>query len=717
MTTLSPSAPISVWRPIVTDTFLVGTPHYPEHVDESYWERDAQRMAAAGFNAVRMGEFAWHIFEPREGYFDFDLFDRNIEILGRHGIKTIMCTPTATPPRWLTMHYPEVLRVDVNGRQMSHGSRQHADTASPVFRTHSQRITRAMAEHYRDNPDVIGWQTDNELNTSVSRSYSAATRREFQIYLEDRYGTIDKLNHAWGGDFWASSYDNFDQVVLPFDSAPVFPGPGHLQDYHRFLAFATARFQHDQVVILRAANPDWFVFHNLGGLDDIDFRGQFSSDLDFVGFDIYPLLYDEMRRLGGHAQAQALHLDICRGFSGNFIVPEQQSGFGAQPGFSTLTPEPGEMRRMAYSSVARGADGLMFFRWRPAHFGAEIHWMGIIDHDDIPRRRYDEAARFATEVNAIATGILGTHVRMDVGIAGADFDNQEAHRAYPIGLPSPLDDAILLHQHCYRAGIACGFIHPEDDLSRLKVLYVPHWVMWDDAWTERIETFARNGGTVILGARTGQRDRNNHIIRDTAPGRSLSALAGVTVEEFGPLASVDRDGLFEPFVRLGGASPRKRLPAESARRQYTLKLGNHEVVAGHLYELLNPAVGTQILGTWSSRFASGRASVTARAVGKGRVMYVGTYLTEALVPILFEQAFATAGVQPLVADLPEGVEVAMREADDRRFLFVLNTRDEAVDVANVPAGRDMLGAAGASNGRLSLEPFGCAIIALDATMP
>ena len=159
-------SPISVWRPIQTDTFLLGAPHYPEHVDESYWERDAERMAAAGFNATRLGEFAWHIFEPREGQFDFDLFDRAIAVLGRHGIKTIMCTPTATPPRWLTANYPEVLRVDGNGRPASHGSRQHADTCSPVYRAHSKRITAALAEHYKNNPNVIGWQTDNELNTT-----------------------------------------------------------------------------------------------------------------------------------------------------------------------------------------------------------------------------------------------------------------------------------------------------------------------------------------------------------------------------------------------------------------------------------------------------------------------------------------------------------------------------------------------------------------------
>ncbi|HEU0220624.1 MAG TPA: beta-galactosidase, partial [Paracoccaceae bacterium] len=563
---MTSSAPISVWRTISTDRFLVGAPHYPEHGDESTWDNDARRMAEAGFNVTRLGEFAWHLFEPREGSFDFGLFDRAIAGLGRHGIKTILCTPTATPPRWLTVKHPKVLRVDVNGRRMSHGARQHADTSSPLYRAYSRKITRAMAEHYRDNPDVIGWQTDNELNTSMPESYSASAEAEFQAFLAAKYGSIDALNQAWGGNFWATAYGDFNEVCLPRDFSPTFPGPGHMLDFHHFLAFSTARFQHDQVEILRAVNPDWFIFHNLGGLRDIDFRGQFSADLDFVGFDMYPLLQDEFQRLGNHAKAQALHLDTCRGFTGNFIVPEQQSGFGGQPGFCSLTPEPGEMRRMAMSSVARGADGLMFFRWRPAHFGAEIYWMGIIDHDDKARHRYDEARQFATEMVALKDKILGTWVRMDVGIAGSDFDNQEAHKSYAMGLPSPQDDSVLLHQHCYDRGIACGFIHPEDDLSKLKVFYVPHWVIWKDRWTERLEAFARDGGTVIIGARTGTRTGDNQIIRDTAPGRELSRLCGITVEDFGRVPAPGAKALFKSMARSGGIVVPPDLPAESGRR-------------------------------------------------------------------------------------------------------------------------------------------------------
>jgi len=705
-------APLSVWRTLNIDEFLMGVPHYPEHVEESYWERDAMRMAEAGFNVVRMGEFAWHIMEPREGVFDFSLFDKAIDVLGAHGVKTIFCTPTATPPRWLTSTYPEVLRVDQSGRMAAHGSRQHADTNSPVFRMHSRRITEALASHYRDNPHVVGWQTDNELNTTVSTSHSEATQREFRRYLNDRYGTIEGLNFAWGGHFWATAYDDFDQITTPRQSNPGFPSPGHVQDYHRFLAHATAQFQRDQVEILRATKKEWFIFHNLGRLEDVDLRGQFGEDVDFLGFDVYPMLHDEMRRTGGHAANQAQFLDACRAYSGNFIVPEQASGFGSQPGFSTMTPEPGEMYRMAMSSVARGADGLMFFRWRPAHFGAEIYWMGIIDHDDVPRRRYEEAKRFASDIAKLKGQLLGTTVRMDVAIAGADFDNQEAYRTYPIGLPSPLEDGLHLHRYCYRNGIACGFIHPADDLSRIKFLYVPHWVMWKPEWDADIEKFVKNGGTVVFGAMTGTRDTNNHIPTVQAPGSSLSKLCGVRVEEFGRVAEPGAKGLFGLHAtEYGMHNPAEQLPASSATRGFRFLLGNRELEAAHLYEILDIDEDVEVLGKWSSRFVSGSPMITARRHGEGLAVYMGTYLTSGLAEGLADQLFGRSGVQPLVENLPPSVEVSMREAEDRRLLFILNTDESPVEVANVPAGVDALTGSEVPQ-NLSLGPYGCQIIAL-----
>jgi len=443
-------------------------------------------------------------------------------------------------------------------------------------------------------------------------------------------------------------------------------------------------------------------------MTDIDFRGPFSRELDFNAYDFYPLLHDEMQRLGGPGPVHAQHLDVARSHSGNFIVPEQQSGFGSQPPFATLTPEPGEMRRMAYSSVSRGADGVMFFRWRPAHFGAEIYWMGVIDHDDIPRRRYDEARQFATEVTALKDRLLGTHVRMDVGIAGADFDNDEAHKTYAMGLPSPHDDALVLHGHCYRRGIPVGFIHPEDDLTPLKVLYVPHWLIWHEAWTTKLADWVSQGGTLILSARTGSRDANNHVIHDTAPGKSLSSLAGVTVEEFGRLAPPGGDGLFALGGMYDTSGKRAVKETESSRRQYCFRLGNREFTAAHMYEHLKLAEGTDAAGRWSNRWLEGEAAISRRGVGKGQVIYMGTYLTEEMMPAFEDQFLSPAGVAPLVENLPQGLEITVRQAEDRRLLFVLNTTAEAIDLPELPSGEALVDDRAGS----SLPGYGVAILDL-----
>jgi beta-galactosidase len=338
--------------------------------------------------------------------------------------------------------------------------------------------------------------------------------------------------------------------------------------------------------------------------------------------------------------------------------------------------------------------------------------MGIIDHDDVARHRYDEAKRFATEMTALAPKILGTYVRMDVGIAGSDFDNQEAHKTYPIGLPSPQDDAILLHQYCYDRGIACGFIHPEDDLSKLKLLYVPHWVMWKDEWTERLKSFAEQGGTVVIGARTGTRNEDNHVIRETAPGTSLSQLTGVRVEDFGRLAAPGANGLFDVMERSGGLVIPPNKPAESHRRERRFKIGNRELAAGHFYENLATDGDVEVVAAWSNRYAEGQPMATSRKVGKGQVVYVGTYLTPDLTAALGGRLFAPVGIEPLIGELPEGVEVTMRMNDDRRLLFIQNYTDQPAAIGGVPAGRDLLNDENPVAGRLDLEGYGCAIIEL-----
>lgn len=668
--------PALPWRPLPLDRFLIGVCHYPEQEPREQLVRDAELMAEAGIETVRMGEFAWNVIEPEEGRFEFDLFDEAIAIFAANGIDTIFCTPTATPPRWLTHAHPEILRVDQNGRTMRHGSRQHADLTHPLFREHSRRITRALAAHYRDNPHVVGWQTDNELNTHFSETHSAAAQAAFRTWLEGRYGDIAALNDAWGCVFWNRQYDSFEQVETPIDDRPAAADPSQMLDYRRFLAESTSDFHREQAEILRAAQPRWFVFHNIGRINDTDVR-ELGRDTDFMGTDLYPLLRDEIMK-AGLGYSQALQLDLFRGWGGNFVIPELQQGGGALPGLATATPEPGELRRFTMSSVARGADGIIWFRWTSARFGAEADWLGVLDHDRVPRRRFAELKETIAELKASRGDILGTSVDMDVVILACDWTNQMAQASFGTGLPGLVELALPLHHHCYHRNISCGFAAPGDDISRARLAFVPHLALWDERWNPSLEAFVEAGGILVVGARSATRDACNQMLTSTPPG-PLAALCGATVAEAGRLPAPDANAIIAGGVFQVEPQGSGRL-AESARRRHSIALETGaNVAAAHGYELLEPAEGVETLARWNSRFLAGGAAITRRRLGAGSVIYVGTFLTHELAARLFEPLFAEAGIRP-VLDVPAGVEVSTRSSGDRILTFVQNTTCEPVTI-------------------------------------
>ncbi len=141
---------------------LLGTAWYPEQWPESRWEADLDLMQKAGIHFVRVGEFAWSRMEPSEGDYHFGWLERAIDEAGQRGIYTVIGTPTAAPPAWLTQKYPETLRTEEDGRKAEHGNRQQFNWDNPKYRELSRDIAGRMAQRFGHNPYVIGWQIDNE---------------------------------------------------------------------------------------------------------------------------------------------------------------------------------------------------------------------------------------------------------------------------------------------------------------------------------------------------------------------------------------------------------------------------------------------------------------------------------------------------------------------------------------------------------------------------
>ncbi len=678
------SEKLSHKRPAKVDRFWIGATYYPEHWDEKTRAKDPELMVDAGFNIVRMAEFAWTMMEPQEGNFDFSFFDSEIERLGRHGIRTMLCTPTAAPPVWLTRMHPEMLRVNENGVRMSHGSRQHACPSNPLFRAFSKKISSAMAEHFSGNSNVVGWQTDNEFNCHFNECHCEACQNAFRDFLRAKYaGDIAELNRRWGNVFWSLSYSDFAEIETPHQMKPAYVNPSHQLDYYRFINHSITAFQHDQVEILRrAGGKKWFITHN-GCFNHIDYRGDFSKDLDFLGYDVYPMFNN---RPDWRASSQAFALDMTRALAGNFMVPEHQSGPGGQPPYFHNNPLPGEARAMTWKSISRGVDSLLYFRWRTCRFGAEEYWCGIIDHDNVPRRRFKEISSVGNEIKKLGSKILGTSVSIDCAVAGGDMEAQDADSTYLLGLPTIFQAGANVHSVLLKRKFAVGAVHPEDDLSGLKLYFIPHWSFFKKEWVKKLESFVENGGTLVIGARSGSRNEDNHVVADLLPG-CLKELAGVSVVEYGKLNP-------DSGVRL------------------ELDFGGSSATAEHWYEALELEKGSRPYAVWRGlRHLDGQCAISLRNLGKGKVFYVGTYFTYNFADLFLPGISSEAGLEPVLGGIPEPIEVTVRKDSKRKLYFIVNNINEDCVLPSAPAGTDLLTGKKIAEGQsLKLEPFGCALV-------
>lgn len=671
---------ISHLRPAKVDRFWFGAPYYPEHWDRETRKKDPERMAAAGFNIVRMAEFAWDLMEPKEGIFDFSFFDEIIERLGKNGIMTMLCTPTAAPPRWFTLLYPETARVTDNGVAMQHGSRQHCCHSNEKFRKSSWIITHNMAEHFKDNSYVVGWQTDNEINCHFSECHCKSCQPEFQKFLKWKYnGDISLLNKSWGTAFWALTYSSFDEIETPKRNKPAYCNPAAELDYFRYLSHIATVFQHDQVELLRTAQQKWFVTHN-GIFGHIDYRGTFTKDLDFLGYDIYPFFQkDPELRVGQNAY----NLDCTRSLSGNFIVPEHQSGPGGQAPYFHDNPEPGEIRNMTYRAIARGADGLLYFRWRTCRFGAEEYWCGILDHDNVPKRRYDEISQIGKEAATVGKEILGTSVFVDCAVATGDMEVNEAHSTYPLGLPDPKKMAGVAHEILYRYGYAVGCVHPADNLSGIKLYLIQNWELFNPRWVPNLEKYVQEGGVLVIGARTATRDIDNNVVAETIPG-CLRELTGASVEEYGNLNMPEK-------------------------RPFHLKVKDKKIKSETWYEILN-LENASSFAKWSGRHLDGKTAISIRKLGKGHVIYAGTYLNENFLKILMPEFIKLAKLKPVWASAPKGVEAVVRYNENKKIWFFINHNDGKIKIQKTPKGKDLINGKNNSGGAMTLAQYGVAVI-------
>lgn len=663
----------------------IGVDYYPEHRSRDMWESDAKLMQDAGFNTVRMAEFAWVFLEPEEGRFEFGWLDDALEILGRHGIQAILGTPTAAMPAWVARKYPEVMAMQTNGQRITWGVRRNNCFTSGAYRLLSERVTRALAEHYKDAPGVIGWQTDNEFGHPYG-CYCDSCRADFQDWLRARYTTLDALNVAWGTQFWGQIYHTWGEIALPTDVATC--NPGLCLDWRRWNSWLNARFQRDQARILRDVCPHHFITHNFMGLfKDLNYY-DLAADLDFVSWDNYPVWGAPEFHFDAGAAA-----DVMRGLKRrNFWIMEQTAGPGGW-GAMGRNPRPGEIRQIAYQQLAHGADGQIWFRWDTCAVGREQYWHGLIGHDNKPLRRYREAAQVAGEYHRLAPHLEGTTVRPPIAMI-YDYETIWAFDIQPAYVGGPFSPAQSNNFHnamrryyraLTRAGLNVDMIPPDADFSTYKVVLAPHLYILPDALAQRLNDFARAGGILVTDGRSGVKDEFSRCHNRTLPGLLSDAL-GIVIEEYEALA---------PDMKYGVAGRGEMAGA------YT---------AVEWADWVTPVTAETLAGFDPWHMAS-FAALTRNRFGRGLGYYVGANMAEdAFYDALIAEVTRQAGIAPVVAP-PAGVEASVREGDGKRLLFLIN-HTEATQIVNVPAGKRELLAGATTTSTLELGRYDVAVIQL-----
>lgn len=620
----------------------LGVAYYPEQWPKAMLHEDLDRIVEMGANSIRIGEFAWHMMEKTPGQYDFSFFDQVVAEAQKRGLSVVFGTPTATFPAWLAKAYPEILAMNADGTSRVFGGRRQYCFNSEVYRTFSERIVGQLVSHFADQKHLTVWQVDNEFGHEGSDvCFCPKCHRAFQVYLKDHYQTIDVLNETYGTIFWGQTYNDFQEIPMPLATITTH-NPLLKLDWSRFRSYSLNTFARGQIdVIAKNKGKHQTITHNFfGGYFDRQYdQNDLSESLDFVSFDNYPV-WGGLDEPIEPAEIALAH-DYMRGLKQkNFWILEQLIGAQGHDAIGYL-PRPNQAIMWATQAMARGCEALYFFRYRGFNKGQEQYCQGILDPHNDTNDKFEDAKKFFKTIKDHEAHLM-SEIKAEIALL-YDYDNRWSWHGQVQSSTFDYTQELLRHyRNVHALNLPIDVLAIQKDFSKYKLVLLPAMQMIDQGLAKRLETYVAAGGTLIVGFRTGTKDRDNNLhFGMKAPGY-LRDLTGVQVAQYEALGH---------------------------HKSVAILKEGHQVGVGTVWRDLLIADQAKVLMSYDAPYDQ-YAAVTHNAYGKGNVYYIGSGLDKTSMHALYHRIIEDIGL-PYI-HTPEGLEVIKRVAEGKEKTFVMN---------------------------------------------
>ena len=636
-----------------------GGDYNPDQWPEEVWDDDVRLMKKAGVNLVSVGIFSWAKIETSEGVYDFDWLDRIVDKLGEAGIAVDLASATASPPMWLTQAHPEVLWKDYRGDVCQPGARQHWRPTSPVFREYALKLCRAMAEHYKGNPYVVAWHVSNEYGCHNRFDYSEDAEHAFQQWCEERYGTIDAVNDAWGTAFWAQRMNDFSEIVPPrFIGDGNFMNPGKLLDFKRFSSDALKAFYIAERDTLAEITPDLplttnFMVSASGSVLDYD---DWGDEVDFVSNDHYFIPGE------AHLDELAFSASLVDGIARKdpwFLMEHSTSAVNWRE--INYRKEPGQLVRDSLAHVAMGADAVCYFQWRQSKAGAEKFHSAMVPHAGEDSAVFRDVCELGADLNKLSDeGILGSRLAKSRVAVVFDYESEWAteHTATPTQHVHHVDEPLAWFRALADQGVTADVVPVRGAWDDYEMVVLPSVYLLSEETTRRVRDYVVGGGRLVVTYYTGISDEKDHVWLGGYPG-SIRDVVGVRVEEFMPMG--------DDFT---GVPDRLELSNGAVAHDIADVIGSVDESATVLETFKDDP--------WTGM--DGAPAIVAHTFGEGRSVYVGARLGRDGIALSLPEILDSLGMAEAGGNDGRVLHVEREGADGSRFVFSFNRTHETVRV-------------------------------------